>query len=91
MPLCRHPPPQQGAIRGHEPRQQQRWDEPGSSDAACPQPPPPACSCLSCAPRWGGTGAVEALAVGPRTAGRSIVCHLLSGEVWPPLGDPAPA
>lgn len=32
---------------------------------------------------------MEALAEGPRMAGRSIVCHLLSGEVWPPLGDPA--
>lgn len=34
-------------------------------------------------------GAVEALAVCLGMAGRRIICHLLSGKVWPPLGDPA--
>lgn len=26
--------------------------------------------------------------MGLRMADRSVVCHLLSEEVWPPLGDP---
>lgn len=91
MPLHRHPTSLQGADRSYEPRQQQRWDEPGSRDAASPRLLSPTCSCLSPAQRWGRMGAVETLAVDPRMAGRSIVCHPLSGKVWPPLRDPAPA
>lgn len=46
MPLCRHQAFLQGADRGHEPRQKQRWDESGSRDAACPQLLSPTRSCL---------------------------------------------
>lgn len=48
----------------------------------------PTCSFLFPSQRWRRIGAVEGLAVGLRTADRSIVCHPLSGKVWPPLGDP---
>lgn len=89
MPLHKPLPSLQRAGRGCEPRQQQRWEEFSSRDAACPQLPSPTGLCLSPAQRWGRMGAVEASAVGLGMAGRRIICHLLSVKVWPPLGDPA--
>lgn len=60
----------------------------GSCDTACPWLLSPTCLFLFPSQKWGGMGAVEALAVGLRMADRSAVCHPLSGKVWPPLGDP---